>query len=93
MRNLIVRGALYYDRASDTILIPHFTGEFYMVDCTEYIPMEDLKNRFDEEFISETSEDYIEHEDKKYYYAESSPFNIVDWELISDLSELEHFRE
>jgi len=90
---LVIKGAIYYDREAKTILIPHFTGEYVIVDCTQYILLDNLKDKYDESFILDNQSDPIEFEDETYYYAEYSPWNIDDWELLSDLSELHHIEE
>ena len=89
----VVAGAYYYDRADETIISPHYTGEFFMVDCDEYVRMEELKGRYDESYINQVKDNPIEFEGEKYYDAEYNPFNVGDWELISDLSELRHLEE
>ena len=89
----VIKGAYYYDRNLDKILIPHFTGEFCIVDCTQYIKRDELKERYDEAFVNEVEDDFVEFEGEKYYYAEYSPQNVEDWELLSDISDLEHIEE
>ena len=37
---LIIKGAIYKD--GDELVRPHFTGEFWMVDCTEYKTRENI---------------------------------------------------
>ena len=89
---LIIKGAYY--KVGNTILIPHFTGEFICVDCTEYVTLEELKEDYDKKYIKNNKEDYIIVGETIYYYAEYSPCNVNnDWELLSDLSELEHIEE
>jgi hypothetical protein len=90
---LVIKGAYYYDRESETILIPHFTGEYCAVDCTKYIKLDELKESYDESFVNEVKDDFVEFEGEKYYYAEYSPCHIEDWELLSDLSDLEHIEQ
>lgn len=34
MNKLIIKGAIYTD--GETLLRPHYTGEYHTVDCTEY---------------------------------------------------------
>ena len=89
----VIRGAYYYDKEADVILIPHFTGEFWMVDCDEFTTMEDLEGRYDENYINEIKDNPIYLDGKKYFSAEYSPFTIGDWELLSDISELFHMEE
>ena len=86
---LVIKGAYYYDNESDTILVPHFTGEFIIVDCTQYKKASDLKGVYDKQFLIENKENYVMYEGSKYFYAEYSPNNISDeWFLLSDLSNL-----
>ena len=91
--NLIVRGAYYYNSESDEILIPHYTGEFRIVDCDQYVTMKELKRSYDKKYIAQVIDSLIEYEGKKYYNAEYSPRDVGDWELLSDLSELSHIEE
>ena len=87
---LVIKGAQYFERDSDIILIPHYTGVFWMVDCDRYYPLDELKEMYSDGYVESVMDNYIEFEDKKYYYAEYRPWNVTeDWELISDLSELE----
>ena len=90
---LVIRGAYYYDKESDTIIIPHYTGEYSIVDCDEYATMEYLEGKYNQNYIDQVKDDPIEYDGKKYYNAEYSPFSIGDWELLSDLSELAHLEE
>ena len=88
----VIQGAYYYNESSDTILCPHFTGEFYVVDCTEYITEDEMKEKYDDAFIEEHKDDYREIDGERYYYAEYSPNNVGEWELLSDISGI-HFSE
>lgn len=88
---LVIKGATYYDNESDTILIPHFTGEYIIVDCTQFKKASYLKGMYDKSFLIENKDNYIMYDGKKYFYAEYSPRNIGDWDLLSDLSDLEFY--
>ena len=90
---LVIKGAYYHDRESDTILIPHFTGKFGIVDCTRFKKMEELKEEYDESYINQVKDDPVIFEGEKYYDAEYRPLYIEDWTLLSDLSDLEHLEE
>jgi hypothetical protein len=91
---LVIKGAYYFDRGNDTILVPHFTGDFWIVDCDKYVNMERLQEIYDDSYIDGVRDNCIEFEGEKYYHAEYSPYNVdKDWELLSDLSELEHLEE
>ncbi len=90
----VIKGALY--QQGDTVLRPHFTGDFFMVDCTEYLTKEEIKGKYSREFAKElTGEDgsYITVDEVKYFQAEYGPYNTDGMELLSDLSELEYYDE
>ena len=91
--NTIIAGAYYYDIESDTILVPHYSGSFRMVDCTQYKKLKELENKYDEDYIKSIKDDFIEYAGEKYYNAEYSPWNVGEWELLSDISELRHIEE
>ena len=88
---LVIAGALYFD--GEMLLVPHYTGEFVVVDCDRYMSLEDLKDIYNELFIEEAMESPVSYNNKKYYPAEYGPFNVKDWELLSDLSDLNHLEE
>lgn len=90
---LTIKGAYYYNREEETVLMPHFTGEFSIVDCTQFEKMNYLKDNYAENWIQENKDYFIEFEGEKYYYAEFAPHSVGDWELLSDLSDLEHIEE
>jgi len=89
----VIKGAYYYDRDSDTILMPHYTGEFSIVDCNSFEKLEELENTYNEDYIKEAKESPIEYEGKNYYSTEYSPYHVGDWELLSDISELSFIEE
>ncbi len=94
MNKLVIKGAFYFDNSSDTILMPHYTGEFSIVDCNTYEKMSELKSRYDKDYIKSVKDDYIELDGVKYYSTEYSPCAVSDdWDLLSDLSELNHLEE
>ena len=91
---LVVAGAYY--KAGDRILVPHYTGEFRAVDCDVFLEKYDLPKYYNETEIENLieNESYIEVKGIKYYYATYEPYNIdEEWELLSDLSKLEHIEE
>ena len=55
--------------------------------------LEELKSNYNEDFIKESLNNTIEVDGTIYYYSEYSPRIIDNWELLSDLSELEHLEE
>lgn len=86
---LVIRGAYY--KVGDEILIPHFTGEYNMVDCTRYLSKKEILEIYDKSWLKEHKDNYVIVDNVKYYYAEYDTYCIDnDWELLSDLSELEH---
>lgn len=91
--DFVVKGAYYYEKETDTILTPHATGCFGGVDCSRFVRMEELKERYDEGYINQVKNRYIEFEGEQYYSAEYSSRIIKDWELLSDLSGLEYVEE
>lgn len=91
---LVIKGAYYFDRVNGTILVPHFTGDFWIVDCDLYVKMERLQEMYDDGYIDDARNYSIEFEGKKYYPAGHSAYSVdKNWELLSDLSKLEHFEE
>ena len=84
----VIAGAVY--KRENDLVIPHQTGEFSIVDCDNYVTMEELKADYDEEYIKEVEDNYIEYRGVKYYYAEWSPEHVTDdWYLLSEsISEL-----
>jgi hypothetical protein len=91
MRTLIIKGALY--RVNEyTLVKPHYTGDFHTVDATEYVTKEELESRYDESFIRENEDNFLEEDGVKYYYAEFSPFHVNEnWELLSDVSHINFY--
>jgi hypothetical protein len=84
----VIKGAVY--KRENDLVIPHQTGEFSIVDCDNYVTMEELKQDYDEDYIKEVEDNYIEYRGVKYYYAEWSPEHVTDdWYLLSEsISEL-----
>ena len=80
----VIKGAVY--KRENDLVIPHQTGEFSIVDCDNYVTMEELKADYDEEYIKEVEDNYIEYRGIKYYYAEWSPEHVTDdWYLLSEI--------
>jgi hypothetical protein len=94
MKTLVISGAYYYDKEMNAILIPHFTGEYAMVDCDIYLTKKDILEQYEKHFWIDNKKNFVEYEGVKYYYAEYSPVSVdEDWILLSDLSELRHEEE
>ena len=84
----VIAGAVY--KRENDLVIPHQTGEFSIVDCDNYVTMEELKADYDEDYIKEVEDNYIEYRGVKYYYAEWSPEHVTDdwYLLLESISEL-----
>ncbi len=93
MKNpLIIKGAVYSN--GDRLLVPHYTGNFYLVDCREYLTEEDMRGSYDESFVDEALEGaYLTMDGVKYYECENNAKDTADMELLSDLSDLEFNNE
>lgn len=86
---LVISGAYY--KVGDEILVPNFTGEYNIVDCTRYLLKKEILERYDKSWLKEHKNNYVIVDNIKYYYAEYDSYYIDDnWELLSDLSKLEH---
>lgn len=90
---LIIKGAIY--KSGNTLLQPHFTGQFFMVDCTEFKTKKEIKENYDKSIAKEMlSNQYLTDGGVKYYECQSSPWNCTDdFELLSDLSSLEFIND
>ncbi len=90
---LIIKGAIY--KCGDTLLQPHFTGHFFLVDCTEFKTKKQIKEDYDKQTAKDMlSNSYLTDGGVKYYECQSSPWNCTDdFELLSDLSELEFIND
>lgn len=90
MLRRINKGERYFN--GEEILIPHYTGDFSVVDCDRFVTEEGLEEiGYSERFIAEAKEEpYIEHEGVKYYPAEYEAYNIEEsWELLREAPEPE----
>ena len=86
---LVIRGAYY--KNEDSILVPHSTGDYNVVDCNEYIRKKEWKNRYYEEDWEGNKDHYVKVRGKKYYYAGFRPVYVgSEWEVLSDLSGISH---
>lgn len=90
MTQLIIKGAFYFD--GETVLQPHYTGEFHTVDCTEFKTEEQIKLEYSKSNVKTIIKEAMqfEHNGTIYYECEYSPYHVEDWELLSDLSDLEY---
>ncbi len=89
---LIIKGAIY--KSGDTLLRPHYSGEMWMVDCTEFKTSETIADEYDEENVAEfMGNTLLSCDGVNYYECEYSPWHTKDFELLSDLSDLEFYDE
>ena len=90
MTKLIIKGALYFD--GDTVLRPHYSGNFYCVDCTEYKTEEVIVLEYDEDNQDRIlNSQPIIVDGVEYYECHYSPCNTDTMELVSDLSDINYF--
>lgn len=92
---LIIKGLLY-KYGDDAILRAHYSGDYVMVDCTEYLTEQGLDDAgYSKEQIADyMSEDgyTLTYDNKTYYQAEYGPYTCdAEMELLSDVSEIEHY--
>jgi hypothetical protein len=92
MTQTIIKGALYFD--GECILRPHFSGQFHTVDCTEYLTAEEIREKYSEETANEfLFNTPIVYRDIEYFCCECSPYQVGEWDLLSDISKIEFFDE
>jgi hypothetical protein len=87
--SLVIAGAFYLDE--DTVLVPHYTGDFAAVDCHTYETEKDIRDKYSERYVRDFIHDgqSVTVQGETYYLTEWGPFHVTeDWELLSDLSEL-----
>lgn len=90
---LVIKGAIY--KCGDELLRAQFTGEFYMVDCTEYKTVKQIRQECSKEtakrFIKEGY--HLTYDGVKYFECEYGHFNTDEFELLSDLSGIDFYDE
>ena len=86
---LIIKGGIYTN--GEILLKAHYSGFFFMVDCTEYKTKKQIKEEYDKETAKQYIKDgyYIINEGVKYYECELGPHYTSDFDLLSDVSNLE----
>jgi hypothetical protein len=88
----IIKGAIYTD--GETLLRPHYSGEFYAVDCTEYKTNEEIKANYVKKYVKELKDAfYLTYEGVKYYECDYSPYYTDNMDLLSDIDKLEYYDE
>jgi len=90
MNHLVIQGAFYIK--GDIVLVPHFTGEYSIVDCDEYKTKKQIKSEYSkEDYKRITQESYCTYDGETYYSTgDYSPYGTEGMELLSDLSKLSH---
>lgn len=87
MNPLIIKGGIYTN--GDMLLQAHYSGYFFMVDCTEYKTKKDIKSEYDKETAKLFLQgDSMTYKNVKYWECEYSPCNTENMELLSDVSDL-----
>ena len=87
---VIIKGAIYKD--GDELVRPHYTGVFWMVDCTEYKTRENIIAEYDEaDGNNFLSNEPLLHDDIEYFECEYSPHNTEGFELLSDICDLDFY--
>lgn len=88
----IIKGAIYY--TGYNLLRPHFTGEFFAVDCTEYKTKKQIKQDYDKEYAKSLLENpCLTFNSENYYECGYSPYETKNFELLSDISNIEFYDE
>jgi hypothetical protein len=86
----IIKGAIYRD--ANELVRPHFSGDMYAVDCTEYKTEFEMRNQYAEKYILEFMERApITYQNIDYYECESGPHNTAEFELLSNIENIEFF--
>ena len=90
---LVIKGAIY--KNGDELVRPHFTGEYWLVDCTEYKTKESIMTYYDEADANNFIDNHfvLYHDGIEYYECEYSPHHTENFELLSDISDLSLFDE
>lgn len=87
---LIIQGAVY--KSGNVLLRPHYSGEFNLVDCTEYKTKKEILKNYDKKYATEFLDGfYLTHEGIHYYECNYYPHNTNDFELLSDLSQIKFY--
>jgi len=86
----IIKGAIY--QYGDVLLRAHYSGNFWMVDCTEYKTKEEIKANYDKENAKEFLKGFfLTCDNVKYYECEYSPYQTEEMDLLSDISNVEFY--
>lgn len=88
----IIAGLIYTN--GDELLRPHYSGEFSIVDCTEYKTKEQIKDEYSGKALKTMLSGLcLTYEGVKYYECEYSPFSTDGMELLSDIWVVKHYDE
>ncbi len=74
------------------IIVPHYTGEYFIVDCDRYKILPEIMEMYDDRFIKENKDNNVEYDGETYFYAEYSPMTVDEhWDKNTLLSYLNLF--
>ena len=89
---LVICQAIY--SYEDYLVVPHFTAEVGIMQCSIYKTKKQLKRDFGKEDAKKFTENsYLTYENVKYYDCDVKCINTEKMELESDLSKLVHYNE
>jgi hypothetical protein len=89
---IIISGAIYTN--GEELLRPHYSGNYLIVDCTQYLTKKHIKENYRNDFYKEATGKnafYLTYQGVKYFECEFSPYNTEDMELLSEISEIEFY--
>jgi uncharacterized protein YwgA len=90
----IIKGAIYEINNGETLLRPHYSGNFSVVDCTEYKQKKQIKEDYNAYHANRfLSGFYLTYEGNKYYECEYSPRCTDDMYLLSDIDKINYWDE
>ena len=85
---IIIKGGIYTN--GDMLLKPHYSGYFFMEDCTEYKTKKDIKSEYDKETAKRfLAEEPFTYDGVKYFECEYSPHTTEKMDCLNDISDLE----
>jgi len=91
---LVVSGAFYYSEEYKAVIKCCRTGEFWMVDCIRYIQKRRYIENFGKQSFKDNEDNFVLYEGEKYFSEDGSiPLQTIDFDLLSDLSDLKHEQE
>lgn len=90
---LVIKGCIYTN--GNALLRCHHTGDFVVVDCDEFLTVEEMDDR---DYRQLTTDNIVENSvsltyDGKPYYdiSEYSPYLTENLKLLTDVNDIEYF--